>query len=84
VSLLTFSSLSKSYGAHDIFRDLGGAVPHGSRIGLVGPNGIGKTTLLRIFAGLDESSGGSVFRARGLRAGVRAGAAKYRETARKK
>ncbi len=69
VSLLTFSSLSKSYGPHDIFRDLGGAVPHGSRIGLVGPNGIGKTTLLRIFAGLDESSGGSLFRARGLRAG---------------
>ena len=69
MSLLTFSSLSKSYGPHDIFRDLSGAVPHGSRIGLVGPNGIGKTTLLRLFAGLEEPSGGGLHRARGLRVG---------------
>ena len=69
MSLLTFSSLSKSYGPHDIFRDLSGAVPHESRIGIVGPNGIGKTTLFRIFAGLEDPSGGSVHRARGLRVG---------------
>jgi ATP-binding cassette subfamily F protein 3 len=69
MSLLTFSSLSKSYGPHDIFRDLSGAVPHESRIGIVGPNGIGKTTLFRIFAGLEEPSGGSLHRARGLRLG---------------
>jgi len=69
MSLLTFSSLAKSYGPHDIFRDLSGAVPHESRIGLVGPNGIGKTTLLRLFAGLEEPSGGSLHRARGLRVG---------------
>jgi ATP-binding cassette subfamily F protein 3 len=35
----------------------------------VGPNGIGKTTLLRILAGLDAPSGGQVHRARGLRLG---------------
>ena len=69
MSLLTFSSLSKSYGPHDIFRDLSGAVPHESRIGIVGPNGIGKTTLFRIFAGLEDPSGGSLHRARGLRVG---------------
>ena len=69
MSLLTFSSLSKSYGHHDIFSGLSGATPHGARIGLVGPNGIGKTTLLRLFAGLEEPSGGNIFRARGVRAG---------------
>ncbi len=69
MSLITFSSLSKSYGPHDIFRDLSGAVPHESRIGIVGPNGIGKTTLLRLFAGLEEPSTGSLHRARGLRLG---------------
>ncbi len=69
MSLITFSSLSKSFGPHDIFRDLSGAVPHASRIGLVGPNGIGKTTLLRMFAGLEDPSGGAVHRARGLRVG---------------
>ncbi|MBI3244788.1 MAG: ABC-F family ATP-binding cassette domain-containing protein [Chloroflexi bacterium] len=69
MSLLTFSSLSKSYGPHDIFRDLSGAVPHESRVGIVGPNGIGKTTLLRLFAGLEDPSGGGLHRARGLRVG---------------
>ncbi len=69
MSLITFSALSKSYGPHDIFRELSGAVPHESRIGLVGPNGIGKTTLLRLFAGLEEPSSGSLHRARGLRVG---------------
>ena len=69
MSLLTFSSLSKSYGQHDIFSNLTGAVPHESRVGIVGPNGIGKTTLLKIFAGLEDPSGGSITRARGLRVG---------------
>ncbi|HLB49465.1 MAG TPA: ABC-F family ATP-binding cassette domain-containing protein [Anaerolineales bacterium] len=69
MSLLNFSSLSKSYGPHDIFLGLSGAAPHGARIGVVGPNGIGKTTLLRLFAGLEEPSGGVIYRARGLRVG---------------
>jgi ATP-binding cassette subfamily F protein 3 len=69
VSLLNFSSLSKAYGPHDIFANLSGAVPHAARIGIVGPNGIGKTTLLRIFAGLEDPSGGGVVRSRGLRVG---------------
>ena len=69
MSLLTFSSLSKSFGQHDIFSNLTGAVPHESRVGIVGPNGIGKTTLLRILAGLDDPSGGGVTRSRGVRVG---------------
>ncbi|MBM4423677.1 MAG: ABC-F family ATP-binding cassette domain-containing protein [Chloroflexi bacterium] len=67
--LLNFSSLSKSFGPRDVFRDLSGAVPHSARIGIVGPNGIGKTTLLRMFAGLEDPSGGMIVRARGLRVG---------------
>jgi ATP-binding cassette, subfamily F, member 3 len=69
VSLLTFSSLSKSYGPRDIFTQLAGAVSHGARIGIVGPNGVGKTTLLRLLAGLEEPSDGGIFRSRGLRLG---------------
>ncbi len=69
MSIISLSSLTKSYGATDIFANLTFSVEKGSRLGLVGPNGVGKTTLLRIVAGEDESSAGSVSRARGVRIG---------------
>ncbi|MDO9122357.1 MAG: ATP-binding cassette domain-containing protein, partial [Anaerolineaceae bacterium] len=62
--LLSATNLSKSFGALDIFSELSFSIPHRSRIGLVGPNGVGKSTLLRILIGEDEASGGLVNRAR--------------------
>lgn len=62
--LLSATNLSKSFGALDIFSELSFSIPHRSRIGLVGPNGVGKSTLLRILVGEDEASGGTVNRAR--------------------
>ena len=67
--LLTATNLSKAFGANDIFAGLTFSIPERARIAIVGPNGIGKTTLLRILAGLEEPSSGSVHRARGLRLG---------------
>ena len=64
--LLTASNLSKSFGPDDIFSGLSFNIPAGARVAIVGPNGIGKTTLLRILVGLDEPSGGSLNRTRGL------------------
>ncbi len=69
MSLITATNLSKSFGALDLFSDLSFAIPQRARIGLVGPNGVGKTTLLRILLGMDEPTGGSVQRARGVRIG---------------
>lgn len=69
MSLITAVNLSKSFGANDIFSGISLSIPRGARIALVGPNGIGKTTLLCILIGLDEPSGGSVQRARGLKVG---------------
>jgi ATP-binding cassette subfamily F protein 3 len=63
--LLTATNLSKSFGALDIFSELTFGVPHRGRIGLVGPNGVGKSTLLRILMGEEDASGGLVNRARG-------------------
>ena len=63
--LLSVTNLSKSFGALDIFSELSFSIPHRSRIGLVGPNGVGKSTLLRILVGEDEASGGLVNTARG-------------------
>lgn len=67
--LLTASELSKAYGAQDIFQGVSLAVHERDRIALVGPNGIGKTTILRIMAGLETPDTGVVHRARGLSIG---------------
>jgi ATP-binding cassette subfamily F protein 3 len=69
MALITTQDLSKSFGAEDIFWDLSLSIPHHARIGLVGPNGIGKTTLLKILLNLEEPSSGQVFRAKDLRTG---------------
>jgi ATP-binding cassette subfamily F protein 3 len=69
MSLITVSSLSKSFGAEDLFSGVSFSVAKGARMALVGPNGIGKTTLLRILAGQEEPSGGTITRARNLRMG---------------
>jgi ATP-binding cassette, subfamily F, member 3 len=69
MSLITATSLSKSFGPVDLFSGISFAVPRGSRLALVGPNGCGKTTLLRILVGLDEPTAGTISRAKNLRIG---------------
>lgn len=69
MSLITVSSLSKSFGAEDLFSGVSFSVAKGARLALIGPNGIGKTTLLRILIGEEEPSSGTVTRAKNLRIG---------------
>jgi ATPase subunit of ABC transporter with duplicated ATPase domains len=52
--------LTKSYGEHEVFRDVSLHVEAGDRLAVVGTNGIGKTTLLRSIVGELEVSHGSV------------------------
>jgi ATP-binding cassette subfamily F protein 3 len=69
MSLITATKLAKSYGPVDIFMDISLSIPKGARIAIVGPNGIGKTTLLRNLLGLEEPSAGVVQRARNIQIG---------------
>ena len=69
MSILTATNLAKSYGANDIFSDVSLSIPQHARIGLVGANGVGKTTLLRILLGEESPSEGQVHCAQGLRVG---------------
>jgi len=69
MSLIAVNSLSKSFGAEDLFAGVTFSVAKGARLALVGPNGIGKTTLLRIIIGQEEPSSGTVTRAKNLRIG---------------
>ena len=69
MSLLTFSDVKKFYGRQDVLK--GGAfnVNPGERIGLIGANGAGKSTALRIIQGVESPDSGEVHRAKGLRMG---------------
>ncbi len=58
--LLSCSNLSRSFDQGPLFDDLGFELLAGQRVGLVGPNGVGKTTLLRILAGVDAPDTGAV------------------------
>jgi ATP-binding cassette subfamily F protein 3 len=69
MSVISASGVGVSYGAHDIFSDLSFDVPPGAKIALVGPNGSGKTSLLRMMARLDPPSAGQIHWARGLTIG---------------
>ena len=69
MSLITANSLSKSFGDFDLFSGISFTVAKGARMALVGPNGVGKTTLLRILVGEDEASSGMVASAKGVRIG---------------
>ena len=58
--LLSCSSLSRGFDAGPLFENVGFELQAGERVGLVGPNGVGKTTLMRILAGLDKPDDGEV------------------------
>ena len=60
--VLAARNLSKSYGASLVLDEVSLVVSPGSRIGIVGPNGIGKSTLLRILAGVESPDSGHVSR----------------------
>lgn len=58
--LLQANQLGKSYGLHRVFQNLRFIVRERERVALVGRNGVGKTTLLKILAGLEEPTDGSL------------------------
>jgi len=67
VSLLTFSSVAMEFGADTLFRDVSFTVGPGEHWGIVGRNGTGKTTLLRLITGALQPAAGSITRRPGLR-----------------
>ncbi|MDA8132474.1 MAG: ABC-F family ATP-binding cassette domain-containing protein [Elusimicrobia bacterium] len=67
--LLSCQELAKSFGARPLFTGLSFGLFEGERTGLIGPNGTGKSTLLRILAGLETPDSGSLAPRRGLRVG---------------
>lgn len=58
--LLAASELCKTYGLKDIFDHISLSIHSGDKIGLLGINGTGKSTLLRILAGLEQADSGEI------------------------
>ncbi len=69
MSILSADELSLSFGAFDLFKGISVTIAANSKIGLIGPNGIGKTSLLLILAGLNPPTTGRVSIARSRRLG---------------
>lgn len=65
MKMLTIENLSKSYGEKPLFQDLSFSVTEGQRIGIIGVNGTGKSTLLKIIAGVEQADGGEISHTRG-------------------
>jgi ATP-binding cassette subfamily F protein 3 len=66
--LLSCTRLARGFDQGPLFQNVGFELYNGERVGLVGPNGVGKTTLMKILAGLDQPDDGEVR----LHAGARA------------
>ena len=58
--MLSIHHLYKTYGIQPILQDISFSISNSERIGLIGPNGCGKTTLMRILAGFEQPDSGIV------------------------
>jgi ATP-binding cassette subfamily F protein 3 len=67
--LANFQNVSKTYGAQAVLRGVSFQINSGQKLGLIGPNGSGKTTILRILVGQEEPSDGNAVTPRGVRIG---------------
>ncbi len=69
MAILSTQNLGQSFGAFDVFLNVNVNIEAGAKIGMVGPNGIGKTSLLLILCGLEKAGEGRIQMTEGLRLG---------------
>jgi len=68
--LFRLSNIQKTYAGHEILRDVSFQVNQGDRVGLVGRNGAGKTTVFKIILGQESPDEGDVIKINGLKLGL--------------
>lgn len=59
-SIVEFEGVYKKYGSKEVFKDLSLTIPKGKIVGLLGPNGSGKTTIIKMINGLTQCDKGKV------------------------
>ncbi|MFS0863287.1 ABC-F family ATP-binding cassette domain-containing protein [Fredinandcohnia sp. 179-A 10B2 NHS] len=65
MKLLTVEGLAKSYAEKTLFENISFSITDNERIGIIGVNGTGKSTLLKIIAGIEETDGGEITHSKG-------------------
>jgi ATP-binding cassette subfamily F protein uup len=65
-NLVNLKAVSKGYGSRTVLRDITLGIAAGDRIGIVGRNGDGKSTLLRLIAGIEDADAGQVTQSGGV------------------
>lgn len=66
-NLMVAEQLTKSYGIRNLFESISFGIHEGDKIGLIGINGTGKSTLLRMIAGVEETDSGTIVKGNGLK-----------------
>jgi ATP-binding cassette subfamily F protein 3 len=69
MQLAFLQNVSKLYGAQTVLRDVSFRISSGQKLGLIGPNGSGKTTILRILLGHEDPTGGTAVLTKGVSVG---------------
>ncbi len=69
MNLLTIDNMSKSYTERMLFDNVNLGINEGDKVGVIGINGTGKSTLLKIIAGLEEPDSGTVIKGKKVRIG---------------
>ncbi|MEG0740798.1 MAG: ABC-F family ATP-binding cassette domain-containing protein [Clostridia bacterium] len=67
--LISVQNVQKSFGVHEVLHDITFSLQKGEKMGLVGVNGCGKTTLMRMLAGEKQPDNGVIHRGKDLRVG---------------
>ncbi|SMC28290.1 ATP-binding cassette, subfamily F, uup [Clostridium acidisoli DSM 12555] len=67
MNLLSIENISKSYSDKILFKDINLGISEGDKIGLIGVNGTGKSTLLKIIAGFETSDTGKIIKGNSIR-----------------
>jgi len=66
LNYLSVEQISKSFGEHALFKDISFGINKDQKIGFVAKNGTGKTSMLQIIAGLEETDSGQVVSRKGI------------------
>ncbi len=77
--ILAVQDIQKSFGTHEVLKSVSFTLQEQERMGLVGVNGRGKSTLMKIIAGIETADGGTVSIQKGLRIGYLAQQGEFRE-----